>query len=327
MMLSRLAAASGYFRTHSRRNGMRGLVTCVCTALAFALLTFVVAVPSAQAQGLDMATLTVDDFATRVTPLEGQIVTNFTVVVHCALVDFPGTALTYSIERQPAWSEVVVSPALDLIEPADCLGTTTTRHGTLTVGATDAAPAFRPEPIALRLDAGSGERKATATDTVDLTAAWFSRLDFTVTESIKMALPDEQVVYEVRVTNGGNGPLRVAFESGGAAQSLKVTLPDPITLQSRQTDGPDAAVEAIVRILVQTPDATGWTNEPASIVVRATSHHADDASLAGDSGQISMLVMTKGFALGSAKTSSIPNASHGVVLGAFALLAVAPRVR
>lgn len=263
----------------------------------------VVFVPTASAQQNTVVTLTVNPPSESVKPLQGAINFGGTVSVtfdNTGQTNIVGIPVTYQVTKQPAWAQVVVSPASDVIivaaNPTSPQASTGTKTFTVSVTASDQAPAFQPDTVEITATATPGSPNAkggSAKASVPVTAAYFSILDAQLAETIKIERPQTAVIFPLKLTNFGNANTKVSFTVQDKAENLNVPVPIPIVLQSKQAGGNQISSE--VPLTVQTPYKNGYMNEVGVVTYKITSAYALDPKLAGDSTQVSVVVTTKGF--------------------------------
>ncbi|MFA5861815.1 MAG: hypothetical protein WDA16_08990 [Candidatus Thermoplasmatota archaeon] len=263
----------------------------------------VVLVPTAEAQRQTTVTLTVTPPSDPVKPMQGALVFPGTITVvfdNTGQTNVVGIPVTYQITKQPSWAQVLVSPATDVIIPpsgasAAAPSSTVTKSFSVSVTASDQAPAFQPETIEITATAappspgvgGSGKT------TVSVAASYFSIIDAQLAETIKIERPQTAIVFPLKLTNFGNANTKVSFAVLDKAENLNVPVPIPIVLQSKQAGGNQISAE--VALTVQTPYKNGYMNEVGVVTYKITSAYALDPKLTGDTTQVAVVVTTKGF--------------------------------
>ena len=304
---------------YSRKIGIVALGLMVTGAL-------VSLAPTAAAQTSTSLTLTITPPTESVKPLQGAL--NFGGVATLTysnegIANLVGIPVTYTVSNAPAWAQVVVSPASDVFPVSPSAGstspsTTVPRQFTVSVTASDPAPAFQPGTIEITAVATPSQaqgKSATAKVNVPVTAAYFSILDTQLAEAIKIERPQQPVVFPLKVTNLGNANTKVAFAVEDKAANLNVPVPIPIVLQSKQAGGNQ--ISSDVPLTVQTPYKNGYMNEVGVVTYHITSSYALDPKLKGDETRVSVVVTTKGF--------YVPGAELPILLGLLGVAALVLR--
>lgn len=259
--------------------------------------------PTAQAQVNTSLTITLTPPTESVKPLQGALNFGGTATLTYSnegIANLVGIPVTYTVSNAPSWAQVVVSPATDVFPVAPSTGaspsTTVSKPFTVSVTASDQAPAFQPGTIEITATASptqQGGKPATAKVNVPVQASYFSILDTQLAEAIKIERPQQPVVFPLKITNLGNANTKVGFAVEDKAANLNVPVPIPIVLQSRQAGGNQISSE--VPLTVQTPYKNGYMNEVGVVTYHITSSYALDPKLKGDETRVSVVVTTKGF--------------------------------
>ena len=258
--------------------------------------------PTAQAQTNTSLTITLTPPTDSVKPLQGALNFGGTATLTFSnegVANLVGIPVTYTVSNAPSWAQVVVSPASDVFpvgQPGASPSTTVSKPFTVSVTASDQAPAFQPGTIEITATATptqQGGKAATAKVNVPVTASYFSILDTQLAEAIKIERPQQPVVFPLKLTNLGNANTKVGFAVEDKAANLNVPVPIPIVLQSRQAGGNQISAE--VPLTVQTPYKNGYMNEVGVVTYHITSSYALDPKLKGDETRVSVVVTTKGF--------------------------------
>lgn len=284
-------------------------------------------VPTAQAQSSASLTIALTPPTDSVKPLQGAL--NFQgsatlVYSNEGQANLVGIPVTYTVSSAPAWAQVVISPASDVFPVAaptsPGTSTTQTRQFTISVTASETAPAFQPGTIEITAAANpsqAGATKPSAKATVPVQASYFSILDTQLAEAIKIERPQQPVTFPLKVTNLGNANTKVAFAVEDKAANLNVPVPIPIVLQSKQAGGNQISSE--VPLTIQTPYKNGYMNEVGVVTYHITSSYALDPKLKGDETRVSVVVTTKGF--------YVPGAELPLLIGMLGVAALVLRRR
>lgn len=202
-----------------------------------------------------------------------------------------GVNIAYRGVDAPAWSAVTISPASDVATLEMCEDGYAERRATLTISASDQAPAFSPGGLTLRVTVGDPPRQEEASVTVAVTADYFALLDVSLAETNKVVAPGETAKFPITLTNLGNGKTRVRFVLDDATEGLTVGPPSPVELGSRQQGAPTTSttVEVAVRA-----DARGlYVNEVGVVNLRVVPEHAGEPPRTGEERTVSFLLTTK----------------------------------
>lgn len=273
--------------------------------LAHALvLAWVLAVPGASAQPpvSEWVTLEIEPFADLVEPLKGPIQTPVTVRASCLLVDQNrNVPIAYRVASAPPWANALVSPSVDAADVGACEGGYVTRAATLTVTASDQAPAFTPSPIVVEATAGPADRAETAAASAALSAKYFPVIDVQLAESIATVAPGESHTFVVKVSNFGNANTRVVTTILDVTPGLTVTPPEAVVLQSKQAGGNE--ISADIAFVVRTDPEGGFVNRVGLINARIVAAYATDDTQGSDESSVSFLVTTR---TGGEKTRDLP---------------------
>lgn len=270
-------------------------------ALAFA---WVLAVPGAFAQPpvSEWVMLEIEPFADLVEPLKGPIQTHVTARASCLLVDQTrNVPIAYRVASAPSWATALVSPSTDAADVGACEGGYVTRTATLTVTASDQAPAFTPSAIVVEATAGPADRAETATASVDLSAKYFPVIDVQLAESIATVAPGESHTFVVKVSNFGNADTRVEATIVDASPGLTVTPPGAVVLQSKQAGGNQ--ISADLAFVVRTDPEGGFVNRVGLINARIVGAYATDDAQGSEESTVSFLVTTR---TGGEKARDLP---------------------
>ena len=269
------------------------------TFVATALLSLV---PTAAAQQQAQISVVLNPPSEPVKPLQAPISFTGTVTLiadSSAYSGIIGVPVAYTVTKQPAWANVLVSPSTDIFP----VGTSTpsqnfqsSRPITVTVTASDAAPAFQADQIEITATTTStpGGKAVSGKGNVPITADYFSIIDVQLAEAIKVERPQSVVSFPVKISNYGNANTKVTFTIGdGTSQNLQVPVPNPVTLQSKQAGGNQ--ISADIPLNIQTPYKNGYMNEVGIVNYKITSAYALDPKIKGDESSVSVLVTTRGF--------------------------------
>lgn len=287
--------------------------------------TLVALAPTAQAQQSASVTVALNT-PENVKPLQGPVSFSGTATLvsdYSSVTGVIGIPVTYSVTKQPAWATVLVSPATDVFPAPQPGGASTSytasRSFTVTVTASDNAPAFQADQIEITASANNaqgGQPISPGKGQVPITATYFSIIDVQLTEAIKVERPQTPVIFPVKITNFGNANTKVTFDIGpGTSEQLQTPLPNPVTLQSKQAGGNQ--ISSDVQLTIQTPYKNGYMNEVGIVNYKLTSAYALDPKLKGDESSVSVLVTTRGF--------YVPATSPLVFVGLIGALALALR--
>lgn len=281
---------------------MRNRTLSIVLLAAFVGTAFVAMIPTAAAQQSGSITVQLNAPSEVVKPLQapiqfsGKVTFTADYGVAAGLIGVP---VSYTVTKQPAWATVLVSPATDIF-PAPTAGAnaayTAERPITVTVTASDQAPAFQADTIEITATttAPAPGKSFTGKSSVPLTAGYFSILDIQLAEAIKVERPQMPVIFPVKIQNFGNANTKVTFEIGpGTSTALQVPVPGSVTLQSKQAGG--NAISADVPLTIQTPYKNGYMNEVGIVNYKITSAYALDPKIKGDESSVSVLVTTRGF--------------------------------
>ena len=262
-------------------------------------------VPVAEAQTSQFnAVISITPTSEKVKPLQGSITMSGQVSFTGdpqAFGNIVGIPVEYKVTKNPAWASVTVSPANDVIQagqPGANGQVTGTKSFTVSVLATDQAPAFQAENIEITATfrpANPGAAAKSVATTVPIQADYFSILDVQLAQAIQQDRPQATVTFPVKITNLGNGNTKVSFAiaEGGNPQNLNAPIPIPVTLQSKQAGG--NAISAEIPLQIQLPYKNGYMNDVGVVTYKITSNYALDSKLRGDETTLSVLVTTKGF--------------------------------
>lgn len=273
---------------------MRGALAFVfARTLAFAFVLALAPGPAlAQPPASDWVTLEIEPFADPVDPLKGPTDTTMTVRASCLLVDQTRTILiAYRVTKQPTWAAVLVSPAIDGAPVESCEAGYVTRTGTLTVTASDQAPAFLPTQIEIEAVAGPPDRAQRAVESVGLSAKYFPVMDVQLAESIATVAPGKSHTFVVKVSNFGNAATRIESTILSADEGLTVQPPAPIILESKQAGG--SRVSEDIHFVVSTREESGLVNRVGAITARIVGSYATDDSQGSDESSVSFLVTSR----------------------------------
>lgn len=288
---------------------MRSKNLSIVLLAAFVGTALLALAPTAEAQQQGSMTITLGT-PEAVKPLQGSqtFTGQVTLTADYSGISGPvGIPVTYAVPNKPAWATVVISPQSDVFAPPaggvpGGAFYTSTKTITITVAASDQAPAFSPQTLEITgtttATPGAGQ-PITGRGTTTVEAAYFSIIDVNLQEAIRVDRPQTAISFPVKVTNLGNANTKVTFDLGEgstvgeAENALKPVLPNPITLQSKQAGG--SAISSDVLLTVQTPYKNGYMNEVGVINYKVTSAYALNPALRGDESQLSVLITTRGF--------------------------------
>ena len=266
--------------------------------------TLLAFVPTAEAQTSAQVVVSITPNTERVKPLQGPIAFSGTAQFtadYSAGANIIGIPVTYTVSQKPAWATVLVSPATDIFPGPSATGAatpgayTTSRTFTITVTASDQAPAFTAEQIEITATTTptQGGKAAIGKAQVPIVADFYSILDLQLAKAITLERPQTPVDFPVKITNFGNANTKVTFEVTQITEGFDYTLPIPVTLQSKQAGG--SQISADVLLTVQTPYKNGYMNEVGTANYKVTSAYALDPKLRGDESVVSVLITTRGF--------------------------------
>ncbi|HVM44503.1 MAG TPA: hypothetical protein VM582_01105 [Candidatus Thermoplasmatota archaeon] len=275
-----------------------------------------------QPEVVDWLSVTIAPFEAPVRPLQQPVTAQVTTRASCLLADQGAggqVQVQHAVKEKPAWATVLVSPATDVASVQGCSEGYLTFQATLTVTATDQAPAFAAAPIVVEATAGPADRQQVETAQVNLSAAYFAILDVQVSDPQIVMRPGSTHDAVVKVSNFGNGDTRVETLLVDAGEGLSVQLPPPVTLGSRQRGSADTSADLVVRILAA--DAAGVVNRVGVVNLRLTGSYATDPSEGVDDSAVSLLVSVR--SLGGEGAQKLP----GAPLGALVALAFASAAR
>ena len=259
-------------------------------------------VPTAAAQQQGTVTVALNAPTEPVKPLQSPLTFTGTVTFisdYSAITGIIGVPVQYTVSKQPSWATVLVNPASDVFPVGPPSGTQTQYQGsrpiTITVTATDQAPAFQADQIEITAttSAGAPNTPKTGKGTATITADYFSIIDVQLPEAIKVERPQTSTAFPVKISNYGNANTKVTFEVVQVGDGIQYTLPVPLTLQSKQAGGNQ--ISADVPLSIQTPYKNGYMNEVGTINYKLTSAYALDPKLKGDESTVSVLLTTRGF--------------------------------
>lgn len=287
-----------------------------------ALLVLLAPVALAQAPPVELATLEIRPLSAPIAPLEDVLSTTMTLRASCALAEPTGIPVALAV-TSPAWTTALVSPATIVLPLDACQDGWAEGEATLTVSATDQAPAFTPAALVVEAVAGEGERTARASDAIDVTASYFSILDAQIATSLLHVAPGGAADASVKLTNFGNGLTRVAFSMAQAPPTLEVALPEPIVLQSKQEGG--NAISADVPIVVRAPPEEGVVNRQETVSIRVSAAYAEDGAFQGDQSTISWVVVIRALPESATRAAAIPGLAPLALVAVLALSARAFR--
>lgn len=204
------------------------------------------------------------------------------------------------VAEQPPWAVVTISPSTLLFTiqgtPSGNTVTAPAQKVSIIVTTTADAPAFTAGNLRIQANAEANQPigPSNAEDQTLIQADFFSILDAQVQQPIRVVGPQKAVDFPVTVSNFGNANTKVLFElasepSGG----LVVPIPQPVTLEARQTGGKNT--QQTVQFSIQTPFRNGYLNQPGLANLKLKSAYALDAQKKGEELTLSVLVTTKGF--------------------------------
>ena len=249
-------------------------------------LVLLLAAPLAAAQSVlpsGSVTLLADPIEERLEPGGPPAVSRLVVEVSCDASAAAGRIVVdYAITQVPAWAVAAVEPAHDEADVSRCQDGFARFEAQLLASASPDAPAFRPEPIGVQVQAAQPLRPVALGETsVVVWADYFSIVD-AVAESTLLEIDrgaSESV--RVRFTNHGNANTRLDFELIADGHGVTAHPANPITLESRQAGGTSIADDVDLWI-DRSQDATG----AATVLLRWRAAYALERSIVGDSGSI-----------------------------------------
>lgn len=258
--------------------------------------------PTAEAQNQGSVTVQLNAPSESVKPLQGPITFTGTVTLTgdgSAMTGVVGVPVQYTVTKQPAWANVLVSPASDVFpvpQPPTGANFQATKTITITVTASDQAPAFQADTIEITAQttgASAGGSSFSGKGSTPITANYFSIIDVQLAEAIKVERPQTAVAFPLKITNFGNANTKVIFEIIDKTESLKTPIPNPVILQSKQAGGNQ--ISADIPLTIQTPYKNGYLNEVGVVNYKLASSYALDPKIKGDESSVSLLVTTRGF--------------------------------
>lgn len=279
--------------------------TGVLVALVgLAFLATVAPPAAAQTNAPSSLQLTMTAFDAPIRPLSG--LGQATLKIDYSYFAAGGTALTatritLSVAEAPSWAVVTISPSTILIPIQSPSGPSNTIQATqqtaiVYVATTADAPAFTPANLKIKADAAANQPIAATTGDVQslVQADFFSVIDVQVAQPIRIVRPQTAVEFPITVSNFGNGNSKVAFELvGEPSGGLQVPIPQPITLEARQTGG--KLTQQTVGFNIQTPFKNGYMNQDGLVTVKLKAAYALNSQVKGEEVQFSVLATTKGF--------------------------------
>jgi hypothetical protein len=263
---------------------------------------FAALVPTASAQQQGSMTVTVTATSDPIKPLRppvsmpGQVSLTVDNTAYSGVIGVP---VKYTVSKQPAWATVIVSPATDIIPPpsSPSPGTayTATRSFTVFITTTDQAPAFTPDTVEITVDTTSspGGKALQGKTSFPIAADYFSVIDASLQEAVKVDRPQTPVVFPLKITNFGNAQTKVTITPADHDPALQVAIPQPVILQSKQAGG--SVISADVPLTIQTPYHNGYLNVVGQANYKITSAYALDSKIVGDSSAVSVVLTTRGF--------------------------------
>lgn len=255
--------------------------------MRLAFLALILVAPLALAQTTPKLSLETQAFDAPIMPLVTTSVTRFVAKLDCAML-IPSTtplALHVWVAKAPAFAKASLSPETFEVDPQACRTTGAEFSGEVKLGLDETAPAHEPQALALAA-ALEGDPRGNITTTADLPfeAAFFSILDVSVPEAVKVGQPEQNVTFAVTITNRGNAKTTVAFALADASEGIRVVLPNEVSLVSQGS----STVEIIAK-----GDGDAMTNRVGVMNVLLTSRDALTGA-AGDQTTVSLLLTTKG---------------------------------
>lgn len=220
-------------------------------------------------------------------PLGDPVEIPLTVRVSCDPSIAAGKiTILYELTRFPPWGRFTLTPSEDEAHVSACRDGVVTFETRLVALATSDAPAFAPEELEVTATAHVPLREpARATLALPFTAGYFSIIDVNAERSQISVAPGSFATFRLRVTNFGNAATRLSFEVD-AERGLRVQIPPPIVLGSRQAGSNDIAQDALL-VAHRVDEGTRLQ----ALQVRWHAAYALDARLAGEGGQMSLLVL------------------------------------
>ncbi len=271
--------------------------------LAVAFLAIAAAPASAQTEAPSTVTLKITPYEQPIKPLSALAI--LTATVGYQYMSAGSTALVASkvvltVAESPPWAVVTISPSA-LLFPIKSPGAANSQvdAGTLDakiiVTATADAPAFTAGNIKIKANAERNQpiAQSSTEDNTLITADYFSIIDAQVQQPIRIIGPQKGVDFPLTVTNFGNANTKVNFEVLDKSGGLEVPIPQPLTLEAKQTGGTKNA--QTVTFSLQTPFRNGYMNQPGIVNLKLKSAYALDPTKKGEEVTLSVLVTTKGF--------------------------------
>lgn len=235
------------------------------------------------------ADLHVDAWGAPLPPIAGVRTVGGNATVSCLLAENGTGAPVVFSAHGPAYARVTVSPSIVFPE-GDCDGPWTAAVR-IAVGFTAEAPALRSVPIEVSARVANATEEATANATILAVPAFFSILDVSAAETIRMARPQSVVEFPLTVSNSGNGRTKVLFEIVEAPDGVSAPVPMPVIVGARGEGDSNVTVP----FTVMAPWRTGYLNEVGTFTLQATSHLALDPKEKGDVTMVSVILTTRGF--------------------------------
>lgn len=255
-------------------------------------LLVVLLAPAALAQaplpGTSVALL-IDPFEGWAAPAGEAQATPVTLTVGCdAQRIAPPTTVRFSVVQAPAWAEVTIGPeTVSTSEPQLCETGELTFVAELTARSTTDAPAFYPALIEIEAIVSQPMRGPISTlASIPFAAGYFSIIDVAAERTLLTIPPDGSGTFKLVVTNFGNANTRVDVELKALAEGLLVEDVEPFVLQSRHAGG-----TTIAKTLRLDVERVGDATAPIPLVARWRSSYALDRALAGDSGELKLMVV------------------------------------
>lgn len=284
----------------------RFLNGALAALVALAFLATIAPPAAAQAPTNAQSTLALEitPFEAPIRPLSGLGQAQLKIkygYVSAGATALTATKVTLSVAEAPSWAVITISPSTVLVPIKQPQGAAATvdadpQTAIVYVATTADAPAFTPANIKIKASAAANQPIAAADADVSslVQADYFSVIDVQVQQPIRIVRPQTAVDFPVTITNFGNGNSKVAFElvnepSGG----LQVPIPQPVTLEARQTGG--KVTQQTVSFSISTPFKNGYMNQPGLVTVKLKAAYALNSQIKGEEIQFSVLATTKGF--------------------------------
>lgn len=287
---------------------------------------FAALVPTASAQQAQNLVITVTANDQKVKPLQGAVQYSATAELtydQSAQAGVIGVPVAFTPGQKPNWASVLISPTNAIFNlassgtPGASASQKATVPLTITVTATQDAPAFSPETVIINAQTNPSQpgKPISGTGQFQIVADYFSILDVQVAEPVKVERPQVPVLFPVKITNLGNANTKITWTVHDSSPGLVVPVPPQLVVQSKQAGGTTNTAD--VTLTVQTPFHNGYLNEVGTVNYDLKSAYAIDPNVKGDSATVSLLITTRGF--------YVPGPELGLLLGAVIVVAALVR--